>query len=458
MSFIPHSPDDIRAMLSAIGVDNVAQLFDEIPAAVRAQRLTQIPIHLNEAGLTRDMTQRASRDGGQLNFIGAGAYRHHIPAAVWDIVGRGENMTAYTPYQAEVSQGGLQLIYEYQTMMASLMGMPVSNASLYDGASSLAEAVLMSVRANRKSKSKRVVILGAIAPNYFKTVQSITCHQDVVVNSYDIDAQSVDFSIFEGEDITAVVIAQPTFLGNLQEVDTLTDWAHAKGSLVIGLVNPTAMALLAPPGQWGKQGADIACGEGQPLGVPLASGGPYFGFMCCQQPLVRQLPGRIVGRTEDADGRPGFCLTLQAREQHIRRSKATSNICTNQGLLVTAATIYMSLLGPEGLKRVALACHHNAQALAQACQRIAGVKVCNHQPFFHEFVLQLPCAVQPVLDCLVQQQIQGGFDVSRYFASLPQGLLVCSTEVHTQSDHQRLLAALNSAVAQCVKTPALAEV
>ena len=215
MAFIPHSPDDIRAMLSAIGVDNVDQLFDEIPAAVRAKALTQIPLHLNEAALTRDMTHRAARDGGQLNFIGAGAYQHHIPAAVWDLVSRGENMTAYTPYQAEASQGGLQLIYEYQSMMAGLMGMPVSNASLYDGASSLAEAVLMAVRANRQSKSKRVLVLGAIAPNYFKTVQSITHHQEVVVEAYDIDAQQIDLSAFEGEDITAVVISQPTFLGNL---------------------------------------------------------------------------------------------------------------------------------------------------------------------------------------------------------------------------------------------------
>ena len=457
MAFIPHSPDDIGAMLSVIGVDDVEQLFDEIPDAVRAQSLAQIPVHLNEAALTRDMTERAARDAGQLNFIGAGAYEHHIPAAVWDIVSRGEIMTAYTPYQAEASQGGLQLIYEYQTMMASLMGMPVSNASLYDGASSLAEAVLMAVRANRKSKSKRILILGAIAPNYLKTVQSITHHQGVLVHACNVDAQDVDLSQFEGDDITAVVISQPTFLGNLQDVNKLTDWAHAHGALVIGLVNPTAMALLTPPGQWGKQGADIACGEGQPLGVPLASGGPYFGFICCQQPLMRQLPGRIVGRTQDADGRMGFCLTLQAREQHIRRSKATSNICTNQGLLVSAATIYMSLLGPEGLKRVALACHHNAQALSHACQSIAGTTILNQQPFFHEFVLQLPCAVQPVLDHLARQNIQAGFDVSRHFAPLKQGLLICSTEVHTPEDHQRLVAALSESVQQYARQPALAE-
>ena len=330
MSFIPHTDDDIRDMLAAIG----------------AGRL---------------MAERAARDGRQLNFIGAGAYDHHVPAAVWAIVTRGEFYSAYTPYQAEASQGTLQLLYEYQSMMASLTGMEVSNASLYDGATALAEACLMAVRANRRSKSARILLPVACNPRYRETVQAVAGNQNLAFELLPYDASGGQTTVasldkYRGEDITALVIQQPNFFGMLEDVDALTDRAHDAGMLVIAVVNPVSLALLKPPGEWGTRGVDIVCGEGQPLGVPLASGGPYFGFMTTRMEHVRQMPGRIVGRTVDLDGKPGFTLTLQAREQHIRRSKATSNICTNQGLLVTAATIYMSLLGPRGLAQVASAC------------------------------------------------------------------------------------------------------
>lgn len=441
MPFIPHTPAEIKQMLAAIGAGSVDALFEEIPESLRGHALADIPAGLSEMAVTRELQQRAALDHIDVNFIGAGSYQHHIPAAVWDVVGRGEFMTAYTPYQAEASQGSLQLIYEYQTMMASLMALDVSNASLYEGASSLAEAILMAVRAHRSSESRKILVLGELSPAYWQTVNTIVKQQGITVECVNFGMASeqeclAKLAPFAGQDLTAVVIAQPNFIGRIQAVDALTDWAHAHNALVIGVVNPLAMALLKPPGQWGNKGADIACGEGQPLGVPMASGGPYFGLMCCKKDIVRQMPGRIIGRTVDRDGKQGFCLTLQAREQHIRRAKATSNICTNQGLLVTAATVYMSLLGPEGLRRVAAACHHNAKQLSERLAKVKGVKLRSTEPFFHEFVIELSKPAQTVIEQLAVQGIQAGYALAGH------DLLVCSTEVHTEEDHARLAEAL----------------
>jgi glycine dehydrogenase subunit 1 len=360
MPFIPHTETDVREMLAAIGAPSIDALFEEIPAALRIKSLAGIPEALTEMEVGRLMQQRASHDGRPLNFLGAGAYEHHIPAAVWAIVTRGEFYSAYTPYQAEASQGTLQLLYEYQSMMASLTGMQVSNASLYDGASALAEACLMSVRAHRKSKSARILVPAAVNPTYLEVARAITEGQNLEFDVLPYDAPSgtlrtASLDAYQGQDITAVVVQQPNFFGLLEDVDAIADWAAANNALLIAVVNPLSLALLKPPGEWGTKGADIVVGDGQPFGVPLSSGGPYFGFMTTKLEHVRQMPGRIIGRTVDLDGKPGFTLTLQAREQHIRRSKATSNICTNQGLLVTAATIHMSLLGSAGLEKVAAA-------------------------------------------------------------------------------------------------------
>ena len=344
MPFIPHTEEDVREMLAAIGAESIEALFDEIPAELRNARLSEVPEGISEMEIARLMQARAAQDGQPLCFAGAGAYEHHIPAAVWELTTRGEFYSAYTPYQAEASQGTLQLLYEYQSMMAGLTGMEVSNASLYDGASALAEAVLMAVRANRKSKSKRILVPRTVHPVYRKVARTIVQNQGIELVEIDYDRKGghIDPAALPGEpgDFAALVVPQPNFFGVLEDVDALTDWAHAHGALLIASVNPTALAILTPPGEWGEAGADIACGEGQPLGAPLSPGGPYFGFMCCKQAHVRQMPGRIIGRTVDLDGKPGFALTLQAREQYIRRSKATSNICTNRGLLTTAATIY----------------------------------------------------------------------------------------------------------------------
>jgi glycine dehydrogenase subunit 1 len=313
MPFIPHTEDDVRAMLAAIGVKSIDDLFDEIPASLRGGALAMVPAGVSEMEITRLMHERAERDGRWLNFIGAGAYEHHIPAAVWQIATRGEYYSAYTPYQAEASQGTLQLLYEYQSMMTSLTAMDVTNASLYDGASALAEAVLMAVRVHKSSK--RVLMPATVNPVYRKVVHTIVKdqHIEIIEAPYCTECGHVipaALQKFTGQDFAALVVPQPNFFGVLEPVDELTARAKQNRMLTIAVVNPISLALLKPPGEWGEGGADIVVGEGQPLGVPLASGGPYFGFMACREQHVRQMPGRIVGRTVDVDGKPGYTLTL----------------------------------------------------------------------------------------------------------------------------------------------------
>lgn len=453
MAFIPHTDDDVRAMLDTIGAKSIDDLFDEIPAKLRCGELAGIPAAISEMEVGRLMSERAAQDGRPLTFIGAGAYEHHIPAAVWAIVTRGEIYSAYTPYQAEASQGTLQAIYEYQTMIASLTGMDVSNASLYDGASGLSEAALMAVRLHRKSKSSRILVPRTVHPLYRKCTEAIAGNQNLRFEDLPYDpatGQTVldALKAWEGQDVTAIVIQQPNFFGVLEDVDALTDWARKNGALVIAVVNPTSLALLKPPGEWGSSGGvDIVVGEGQPLGVPLSSGGPYFGFMTTKMEHVRQMPGRIVGRTVDLDGRPGFTLTLQAREQHIRRTKATSNICTNQGLLMTAATIYMSLVGPQGLARVASASMSRTVELVNAVAKVKGARIAfANSPRFHEAVVQLDRPAAAVLDRLAARKIAGGFDLSADYPELGHAMLVCATETKTTADIEAYAAALDEAV------------
>ena len=451
MPFIPHTEDDVKAMLETIGVSSIEQLFDEIPPELRIDALVGVPDALCEMEISRLMRARSRQDGAPLCFIGAGAYEHHVPAAVWDIATRGEFYSAYTPYQAEASQGTLQVIYEYQSMITALTALDISNASLYDGASALAEAALMAVRANRNVKSGRILLAAGVNRTYEKVAHAISGNQGLKFDRLPLDRHSgtTDLSVLSKIDQApvAVVIQQPSFFGSLEPVDRLTDWAHEKGAQVIAVVNPTSLAILKAPGHWGSGGADIACGEGQPLGIPLSSGGPYFGFMACQQGLVRQMPGRIVGRTTDLDGKSGFTLTLQAREQHIRRSKATSNICTNQGLMVTGATIYVSLLGHEGLQRVAHGSVQNTTELLAMLTSVKGVKRLFDGAHFHEVALALDRPVAPVLRALAKQDILGGFDLSADYPDLGNALLVCATETKTRDDLERYRAALSAIMA-----------
>lgn len=453
MPFIPHTDDEVQQMLQTIGASRISDLFDEIPKELLIDDLHGVPDALSEMEISRLMRARSNKDGSPLCFIGAGAYEHHIPSVVWDITTRGEFYSAYTPYQAEASQGTLQTIYEFQTMITELTGLYASNASLYDGATAVAEAALMAVRGNRKAKSKKVLVMSGLNKTYGKVAAAIAGSQGLTFEYLPLDQNtgSSDLSVLDQADEApvAVVIQQPTFFGTYEDIDRITDWAHAQGALVIAVVNPTSLAVLKAPGSWGEAGADIVCGEGQPLGVPLSSGGPYFGFMACTEKLVRQMPGRIVGRTTDLDGKPGFTLTLQAREQHIRRSKATSNICTNQGLMVTAATIYLSLMGHEGLRRVALTSVERTQALIDRICKIDGVSLLWDEPHFHEAAIRLPKPANAVLESMATDGVLAGYALERAYPDLADGhgLLVCATETKTDDDLDAYAAALRRALA-----------
>jgi glycine dehydrogenase subunit 1 len=453
LAFIPHTESDVRAMLATIGVADIEGLFDEIGAELRSGELERVPAGMPEMGVNRLMERRAASEGRPLCFLGAGAYPHHIPQAIWQLTTRGEYYSAYTPYQAEASQGTLQVTYEFQSMIAELTAMEVANASLYDGASALAEAVLMAVRGNRKAKSKRVLVPRSVHPHYRAVTEAIVRNQGLELVDIDFDeagvtpVEALDRGVGD-EPVAGVVVPQPNFFGRLEDVAALTNRAHALGAFVIGVVNPTALGLLLPPGQWGDKGADIVVGEGQPLGVPLSAGGPYFGILCTRKNLARQMPGRVVGRTYDTQGRAGYVMTLRAREQDIRRSKATSNICTNQGLIVTAATIYMALMGAEGLERVAHHCHANARALHDALTALDGVESVFGAPFFHEFAIRLDGVdADTVLGRLAHDNVLGGLALAHYYPELGNCLLVCATELHDEAARDELVTGVQRALA-----------
>jgi len=451
--FIPHTDADVREMLATIGVDDIDGLFDEIAPELRSGELAGVPEGLPEMEVTRLMEGRAAAEGRPLCFLGAGAYPHHIPQAIWQLTTRGEYYSAYTPYQAEASQGTLQVTYEFQSMISELTGMEVSNASLYDGASALAEALLMAVRGNRKAKSRRVLMPRSVHPHYRSVAHAIVHNQGLELVDVDFDdggttpVEALEKAAGD-EGVAAVVVPQPNFFGRLEDVAALTDKGHELGALVIGVINPTSLALLTPPGEWGSDGADIVVGEGQPLGIPMSAGGPYFGILCTRKALARQMPGRVVGRTYDTEGRPGYVMTLRAREQDIRRSKATSNICTNQGLMVTAATIYMALMGPEGIDRVAKHCHANARSLCAELTALDGVDTAFEGPFFHEFVLRLDGrSADEVLGHLAGADILGGLSLESYYPELGNTLLVCATELHGEEERGRFVEEMKRALA-----------
>jgi glycine dehydrogenase subunit 1 len=450
MPFIPHTSADVQTMLSTLKLNTVDELFSEIPPNLQIDSVNQMPESLSEQDVAKWIRACAKQDGDILNFIGAGAYEHYIPAAVWEIASRGEWMTAYTPYQAEASQGTLQLLYEYQSMMAQLMDMEVSNASLYEGASALAEAILMAARCLPKQKAENPVVGMPLSvhPAYRRVAQTLTHSLGITLIDIPFDKQTGQLSLTDlaalQHKMHILVIPQPNFFGIIEPVDEITAWAEKHGVLTIAQVNPMLMSYLTPPGSWGKSGVDFACGELQPLGIPLSSGGPYAGFLCCRQTWIRQLPGRLVGRTVDKEGKPGFVLTLQAREQHIRRAKATSNICTSQGLLVTAATIYMSLMGAKGLEAVAKACYQKTHALVDAVisQKIASLRFSG--PYFHEAVLSFGQNSAAIFNQMREQRIEPGYVFSQTDPFFKNALLVCVTETKTEADISTWLSAAGS--------------
>jgi glycine dehydrogenase subunit 1 len=434
--FIPHSDADIAEMLKRIGIDKVDDLFLDVPEKFRFPDLN-LPQAVSEMEALRNLQDFAfANDSTQdlVCFLGAGAYNHYIPAGVDSIISRGEFLTAYTPYQPEVSQGTLQAIFEYQSLIASLTGMEVSNASHYDGATAAAEACVLAYHHFRGKRNKFVVSKG-LNPQYRETICTyFQGYEDIQVVGYqNADPFSDDEALLAEVDLdTAIVYVQyPDFFGRVQDYAKFAEKVHEKGALLAVSVNPISLGLLKPPGEFG---ADIVTGEGQPLGIPLSFGGPYLGIFTVKKELVRKLAGRLVGETVDKAGKKGYVLTLTAREQHIRREKATSNICSNQGLMALAATVYMSLLGKQGLSQVAKLNFNKAHYAAQILNQIEGFEVIPNGQFFNEFVLKCPIPVEELNALLLDYDIIGGYDLAKVFPELTNHMLVAVTEVVSKDE------------------------
>ena len=435
MRYLPLSDADRAQMLDVIGVADIDALFEDVPKAARLDGLIDLPAHQTEAAVERHMARLSAKSvsaGSVPFFCGAGAYRHHVPATVDHLIQRSEFLTAYTPYQPEISQGTLQALFEFQTQVALLTGMEVANASLYDGSTACAEAVVMAHRVARGKKSKAVLAPG-LHPHYAAATQTLASTLDIQINERDCRPGRDDHVISHIDDDTACVVVQsPNVFGEIIDLRPIAEAAHAKGALLIAVfTEPVALAAITPPGD---QGADIVVGEGQGLGVGLNFGGPHVGLFACRQKLVRQMPGRVCGETVDANGERGFVLTLSTREQHIRREKATSNICTNSGLCALAFTIHMTLLGEAGLTRLAALNHEAAVELAERLEAIDGVELVN-DTFFNEFTLRLPKPATEVVQALADKGILGGVPLTRMQPDGDESLLiVAATETNDAED------------------------
>ena len=429
--YIANTDADRRAMLAAIGVASSDELFTDIPREFRIEGLS-LPPALSEPELVRELSalaQRNSPAGEMLSFLGGGAYRHFIPSVVREVIGRSEFATAYTPYQAEISQGTLQTAFEFQSLVCELTGMDVANAGMYDGASALAEACLMAAGVTGR---RRVALLSTVHPHSQAVVGTYAFGRGLTVDVMPADALALN------EEHACLAVQQPNFFGYLEDVGALEKAASASGALFVVSVDPISLGLFRPPGEYG---ADIVVGEGQSLGVPLSFGGPYLGLFACRQQHLRQMPGRLVGRTSDAQGRTGYVLTLQTREQHIRRERATSNICTSQQLVALAATVYLAALGKQGLRQAAELCYHKAHYAADRIAALPGYSLAGEGVFFKEFVVRCPRPPREINRALLQRGIIGGLDVSDH---IPNGLLLCVTELNTREEIDALVEGLGS--------------
>jgi glycine dehydrogenase subunit 1 len=440
--YFPHTPAETEAMLRTIGVKRLEDLFQDVPAAHRFPDL-HLPPALTEMEALAEMQDLAwANDSTRdlVSFLGAGAYNHYIPAAVDSLLRRGEFYTAYTPYQPEISQGTLQSIFDYQSLITALTGMDVSNASHYDGATAVAEAVSMAY-ANFRGKRNKIVISPAVHPHYRQTVHTYNPGNELVIVGEDSDIRAGTQALLPLIDSqTALVIVQyPDFFGRVFDLTPLAEMTHAAGAMLAVSVNPTALGLFKSPGEFG---ADIVTGEGQPLGIPLSFGGPYLGIFATRKEFVRKMAGRLVGETVDNRGQRAYVLTLTAREQHIRREKATSNICTNQGLIALASTIYMSLLGKHGLRQVSELCYHKAHYAARQLAGIPGYSLWSDAPFFHEFVLKCPAPVEEINAQLLDYDILGGYDLGQDYPELENHMLVAVTEMNSKSEIDMLVEVL----------------
>lgn len=433
MRYLPLNATDWAQMLDVIGVDNIDALFEDVPKAARLKGLVDLPLHQSEAAVERHMTRLSNKSVSASSvpfFCGAGAYKHHIPATVDHLIQRSEFLTAYTPYQPEISQGTLQALFEFQSQVALLTGMEVANASMYDGSTACAEAVVMAKRVTRKTKA---ILAPGLHPHYAAATQTLASTLDIDINEVTpqigADASVIDMIT---DETACVVVQSPNVFGEIVDLAPIAEKAHAHKALLIAVfTEPVALGLIKSPGE---QGADIVVGEGQGLGVGLNFGGPHVGLFACRQKLVRQMPGRVCGETVDANGERGYVLTLSTREQHIRREKATSNICTNSGLCCLAFTIHMSLLGDAGLKQMAVLNHENAVHLADVIDGIKGAEVMN-ETFFNEFTVKLSKPAAEVVEALADKDILGGVPFSRISGGQHEDLLlVCATEVVSDED------------------------
>ena len=433
--FIPHTDSDRKDMLESIGADSMEALFADVPSEHRFPKLKLAPALSEMEALAELKTIAAANDTAEdfVSFLGAGAYHHYIPAGVDAILRRGEFYTSYTPYQPEVSQGTLQAIFEFQSLMVSLTGMDVSNASHYDGATALAEAVNMA-RAIHRGKRKKVILSPGIHPQYRDVVHSYEAGSEMELLGEDIDIAAGPEALIEllDEDTAIVCVAYPDFLGRIYDYQVLAEAAHKVGALLAVSANPIALGLLKAPADFG---ADIVTGEGQPLGIPMSFGGPYLGILTTKEKYVRNLAGRLVGETTDTRGQKGYVLTLSTREQHIRREKASSNICTNQGLMMLAATVYLSLMGKSGLRDVAESCYHKAHYAAEQINAIPGYEVMwEEDKFFHEFVVKSPMPAAELNAILLAEGVVGGYDLKREYPELKNSSLYAFTEMNSRDE------------------------
>ncbi|HEY68847.1 MAG: aminomethyl-transferring glycine dehydrogenase subunit GcvPA [Chloroflexi bacterium] len=443
MTYIPHTDSDRQAMLAEIGVPSLEALFEDVPAHARFPELN-LPPALSEMEARWELEMLAEANFTTADgpcFLGAGAYRHFVPAVVDAVLRRGEFYTAYTPYQPEVSQGTLQAIFEYQTMICDLTGMEVSNASHYDGATATAEAVITAINVHRR-KRRKVVVSPWVHPEYRAVVRTYTQGMGLAVVG-DENGGSAGLTDYLDRDTACLIVQYPDFLGRIEDLSNLAKAAHAVGALLIVVTDPIALGLLKPPGEFG---ADIVVGEGQGMGAGLNFGGPYLGFFAIRKKYVRKMSGRLVGQTVDAEGKRGFVLTLSTREQHIRREKATSNICTNQGLVALAAAVYMAALGRTGLRRVAELCYHKAHYAQQRIAEINGFFALDDKPFFKEFAVRCPRPVAEINEYLLNEWgIIGGYDLGRDYPHLKDCALLCVTEMNSREEIDALVEALGEA-------------
>lgn len=443
MPYVLNTPADQAEMLKAIGVASIEELFAPIPPELRLKRPLDVPAALTEMELARHLTWLAGRNqsaGAAACFLGGGAYDHFVPTVVDAIAGRSEFYTAYTPYQAEASQGTLQAIFEYQTLMAQLTGLDVANASLYEGGSSVAEAVLMAL--NHTGRTGDVLVAESVHPEYRQTLAtylaSLSCRV-VTVPTPEGFLNPVDVRKLANEQTVAVVAQSPNFFGHLEEMTDLGDAARKVGAVFVASFDPISVGVLKRPGDYG---ADIAVAEGQALGTPLSYGGPYLGILACREEFVRKIPGRLVGQTVDRNGKRCWVLTLQTREQHIRREKATSNICTNQGLLALRAAVYTTALGPQGLRETAELCLRKAHYAAEQLAAVAGVELRFNRPFFKEFAVKLPADVRGLLSSLREDGYLAGLPLGRWYPALADCLGIAVTEKRTREEIDGLAAAV----------------